>query len=325
MRVEIGMKCVAQSQAKDVLGWEILVFSLTVGWSMHAQKTRINVATNSAKIGLIHFWKKCKKFKAGWVARIWSGIWTSWRFERSISSIPFLIFSNSTISCSEFNIGKAKNINVVIFTIFRKLSHVYTLDLQWSQLFTKHWLNRFFSSKTNPWVWMLQHFFQYHSRWSTAFSSKLKIIIVRYVFQKSSIILEMSFIKNTHFYSFSSWLLPFYPENFRFDFLFLISSMFGLALQVTLPGVPDKGLFESVEDTCDMLWSSELPEPSSKNRMSLFFDKSMGVLNLGFEINHKSVLNRCDMHQKESFEILAMDIRSSSFRHLSWQISGGLF
>ena len=111
---------------------------------MHAQKTRINVATNSAKIGLIHFWKKCKKFKAGWVARIWSGIWTSWRFERSISSIPFLIFSNSTISCSEFNIGKAKNINVVIFTIFRKLSHVYTLDVQWSQLFTKHRLNRFF-------------------------------------------------------------------------------------------------------------------------------------------------------------------------------------
>ena len=279
MRVEIGMKCVARSQAKDVLGWENLVFFLTVGWSMHAQKTRINVATNSAKIGLIHFWKKCKKFKAGWVARIWSGIWTSWRFDRSISSIPFLIFSNSTISCSEFNIGKAKNINVVIFTIFRKLSHVYTLDLQLSQLFTKHWLNRFFRVKQILGFECSSISFNTIPDEVLLFLRNLKSSSSGMSLKRAQSFLKCLLLKNTHFYSFSSWLLPFYPENFRFDFLFLISSMSGLALQVTLPEVPDKGLSESVEDTCDMLWFSEFPELSSKNRMSLFFDKSMGVLN----------------------------------------------
>ena len=71
-------------------------------------------------------------------------------------------------------------------------------------------------------------------------------------------------------------LFPLHPENFLLNFLLLISSMSGPTLQLTRP---DRGLSESVEDAGDKLLSWEFSELSSNNRISFFFDKSIGVLN----------------------------------------------
>ena len=77
-------------------------------------------------------------------------------------------------------------------------------------------------------------------------------------------------------FSLNNLLLPLHPENFLLDLLLLISSMSGPALQLTRPV---RGLSESVEDACDKLLSWEFSELSSNNRISFFFDKSIGVLN----------------------------------------------
>ena len=77
------------------------------------------------------------------------------------------------------------------------------------------------------------------------------------------------------FFPLSNLLFPLHPENFLLNFLLLISSMSGTALQLTRP---DRGLSESVEDACDKLLSWEFSELSSNNRISFFFDKSIGVL-----------------------------------------------
>ena len=63
------------------------------------------------------------------------------------------------------------------------------------------------------------------------------------------------------------------PDNFRFDFFFAISSISGLALQLTRPHT--RGVGSGVSSGAgfrDIFCSSEHSEPSIKNRISLLFD-----------------------------------------------------
>ena len=72
----------------------------------------------------------------------------------------------------------------------------------------------------------------------------------------------------------------FVPDNLRFDFFFVISSMSdGRALQLTRPDTDLAGSgISNGDDSCDIVCSSEVSEPSIKNRISLLFDKSVGPL-----------------------------------------------
>ena len=91
---------------------QLVTLKLTTGWSIHAQKIKIKVATNSARIGFIHFWKMWRKRKAGWCFLIDDGTVISCLFDLSITFSIF-ISNNSSRSFEGFLPGNWKYCNLI--------------------------------------------------------------------------------------------------------------------------------------------------------------------------------------------------------------------